>query len=394
VLDALVVGCGPVGALTAVRLATAGLSVLVVDREPASFPLPRAVAADGEVLELLERAVPGSAEGFLRDPPVRFLSAGGEELGRLRFPVPGLAFYRQPVLEERLCAALARLGVEVRRGVGLTGLEQSPDAVTASLTAAHPPDVRVLAHDPGLAERTQRVEARWVIGADGASSTVRRLVGAGWRGRDLPHRWLVCDVVGEPVPGRRLVTYTCDPARPQVDMPLPGGHRWEWLLRDGGPDGDPGGDGGPGGRAARATELLRRDTDAAVEVVRAVDYRFSARRAGTWRAGRVLLAGDAAHTMPPFAGQGMGAGLRDAWALGALLPAAAEPSALDRYQRLREPHLRRMTALSLLLGTLLQAPRAAGGRDLLLRRAFRAPVVGPWLARGGPRPERSGVLDL
>jgi 3-(3-hydroxy-phenyl)propionate hydroxylase len=148
----------------------------------------------------------------------------------------------------------------------------------------------------------------------------------------------------------------------------------------------------PGARA-----LLARDTDPApLEVVRAVEYRFSATRAASWRAGRVLLAGDAAHTMPPFAGQGLGAGLRDAWALGALLPRARRPDDLDAYQRLREPHLRRVTALSLLLGAVLQArsPAAAVARDAALRRAFRAPVVGPWLGRGGPRPERSGVLDL
>jgi 2-polyprenyl-6-methoxyphenol hydroxylase-like FAD-dependent oxidoreductase len=103
--DALVVGYGPVGALLAARLATAGLDVVVVEREREPFPLPRGIAADGEVLELLERAVPGSTRGFLRDPTVRFLSGRGRELGRLRFPVPGLAFYRQPVLEQRLRAA-------------------------------------------------------------------------------------------------------------------------------------------------------------------------------------------------------------------------------------------------------------------------------------------------
>ncbi|HWH29406.1 MAG TPA: FAD-dependent monooxygenase [Mycobacteriales bacterium] len=361
--DVVVVGYGPVGALLAVRLATAGLDVVVVEREPEPYPLPRGVAADGEVLELLERAVPGSTAGFLRDPEVRFLGADARELGRLRFPVPGLAFFRQPVLEHRLRAAAGALGVEVRLGAALRRLEQVDDAVTAVL-------------DGGT------LRARWLVGCDGASSTVRRLSGAGWRGRDLPQRWLVCDVVGPPVRERQLFTYTCDPALPQVDLPLPGGHRWEWLLRGPTPE-DP---------VATAERLLRRDTDVAVEVVRAVEYRFAARRAARWRTGRVLLAGDAAHTLPPFAGQGLGAGLRDAWALAALLARGD----LDRYQALREPHLRRMTALSLFLGGVLQtrSPSAAGARDALLRSAFRAPALGPWLRRGGPRPERSGVLEL
>ena len=362
--DVVVVGYGPVGALLAVRLATAGLDVVVVEREPAPYPLPRGVAADGEVLELLERAVPGSTAGFLRDPEVRFLGADAREIGRLRFPVPGLAFFRQPVLEHRLRAAASGLGVDVRLGSALYGLAQDADGVTA-----------VVDGEP--------LRARWLVGCDGSSSTVRRLTGAGWRGRDLPQRWLVCDVVGPALVDRQQFTYTCDPSMPQVDLPLPGGHRWEWLLRGPTPQDLPG----------AAERLLRRDTDVEVQVVRAVEYRFAARRAARWRTGRVLLAGDAAHTMPPFAGQGMGAGLRDAWALGALLSRGGD---LDRYQALREPHLRRVTALSLFLGAVLQtgSPAAAGTRDVLLRRAFRAPGLGPWLQRGGPRPERSGVLEL
>ena len=138
--------------------------------------------------------------------------------------------------------------------------------------------------------------------------------------------------------------------------------------------------------------LLARDVDpASVSVLRAVTYRYGARRADRWQAGRVLLAGDAAHTMPPFAGQGLGAGIRDAWTLAGLL-ATGDPAG---YQALRAPHVAAMTRLSLLLGAVVEtrSATAAGVRDALLRRAFRAPGLGPWLSRGGPRSTVSGVLD-
>ncbi|TAL23898.1 MAG: bifunctional 3-(3-hydroxy-phenyl)propionate/3-hydroxycinnamic acid hydroxylase [Frankiales bacterium] len=354
--DVLVVGCGPVGAVLAARLSAAGLDVLVVERSLSVHPLPRAVAADDEVQELLDRVAPGCLADAVQDVPVRFLGARGQPIGALRFPAgvggrPGLALFHQPTLEARLRAAVA---AEVRLGVALDALSQDQAGVTAALSDG------------------SSVRASWLVGCDGAGSAVRAAVGIAWSGRDL-RRWLVVDVAGA-VPADGF-TYRCDPVRPSVDMPLPGGHRWEWLLEDGEPAFDP-------------APLL----PAGVEVVRCVEYRYAARRASSWRAGRVLLAGDAAHTMPPFAGQGLGAGVRDAWALGALLPRGE----VDRYEALRGPHVREMTRLSLFLGAVLETRvrPAAALRDAALGAAFRTPVLGPWLGRGGPRDSRSGVLEL
>lgn len=348
--DVVVVGVGPVGAVLVHRLRRAGASVLAVERSTGVHPLPRAVAADDEVQELLARVAPDALDGAVLDVPVRFLGAHGQRVGGLRFPPgvggrPGLALFHQPTVEARL-----RRGLEVRTGVALAGLAQDASGVSVLL-------------DDGTT-----VRASWVVGCDGASSTVRRAAGIGWHGRDL-RRWLVVDVTGD-VPADGF-TYRCDPARPSVDMPLPDGHRWEWLLEDDEPAFDP-------------RPLLPEG----VEVVRCVEYRYGARRASTWRSGRVLLAGDAAHTMPPFAGQGLGAGVRDAWALGALLPAGR----VEEYEPLRRPHVTAMTRLSLLLGRVLEtrSVAAAGARDALLAAAFRS----AWLQRGGPRRSRSGVLDL
>ena len=348
--DVVIAGLGPVGAVLALRLERAGLSVLVVERSADVFALPRAIAADDEVQELLARLGPSLVEPMLHDQPVRFVSAG-RLLGEIRFPwrngFCGLAFFHQPSLE---VALRSMLRCEVRLGVAVTGLRQDHAGVTVSLGSS----------SLGHAE----VRATWLVGCDGASSTVRQLAGIPWLGRDLPQRWRVIDAIGA---YRQGFTYTCDPAMPAVDMPMPGGHRWEFLLRPG----------------AVAPEVP-------LEVVRSVDYRFGARRAGAWQRGRVLLAGDAAHTMPPFAGQGLGAGLRDAWALGALLPAGR----VAEYEPLRAPHVREMTRLSLFVGTVLQARRGTAVRDALLAGAFRGPALGPWLGRGGPRRPSSGVLDL
>lgn len=363
--EVLVAGCGPVGAVLAARLGALGVRTLVVERAAEVHPLPRAVAADDEVQLLLSLVSPGLLDGAVHDVGVRFVSAARRQLGALRFPPgpsghSGLALFHQPTLEQRLRAQLAGLpAVSVRLGVTLVGWEQDAGGVSARL-------------GDGSA-----VRAAWLIGCDGASSFVRQSAGISWRGRDLARSWLVVDVAGQVA--RPVLTYTCDPVRPQVDMPLPGGHRWEWLLGRDEPAPDP-------------LALLARDVDpAAVQVIRAVTYRYGARRAAVWQHGRVLLAGDAAHTMPPFAGQGLGAGIRDAWVLAGML-ATGDPSG---YQELRAPHVAAMTRLSLLLGAIVQtrSPVLAAPRDLLLHSAFRTPWLGAWLSGGGPRSSSSGVLS-
>src|SRR4051794_6132287 len=353
----VVVGCGRVGAVLALRLAQLGVHALVIERADDVFPLPRAVAADDEVQELLDLVAPGVVDGMLADQSVRFVDRHRRGIGTIDFPratsgYSGLAFFSQPDLERRLRAGVP----ELRLGVAVDGWVQDGSGVTLRLSDGS--DVR----------------ASWLVGCDGASSFVRRTAGIAWRGRALSG-WLVVDVAGT-VPERRCFTYTCDPALPQVDMPVPGGHRWEWLVRGSDPD-------------VRA--LIARDTDARADVVRAVRYRFGARRADRWAAGRVVLAGDAAHTMPPFAGQGLGAGVRDAWALAERIATGT----VDRYQAQRAPHVAKMTRLSLFLGAVLEtgSPQLATARDALLRNAFRAPKLGPWLSRGGPRDSRSGVLS-
>lgn len=374
--DVVVVGFGPVGALTALLLGRQGVRVLVVDKHREVYPLPRAVAADDEVVRVLRAA--GLADAVAEMRPARgarFLDAGGGRLLDVDLPAadggPGLVLYHQPDLEAALRAEVARCpSVELRLG----------DPVVAVTPAAG--GVRLRLGGGGA------VSAGWAVGADGARSTVREAVGVALRGGVQGQTWLVVDGRGRPPawahPER--VTYRCDPRRAAVAMPTPTGWRLEVLLAASSPGGEV--------PAPTARGLTAGLLPPGAVLDRSAAYRFATREAARWRCGRVLLAGDAAHTMPPFAGQGLAAGIRDAhnlaWKLALVATGRADASLLDSYQRERSPHLRRMTALTRAAGALVTAPRAAAPfRDAVLRVTAAAPVAGPWLAGGGVRPRQA-----
>jgi 3-(3-hydroxy-phenyl)propionate hydroxylase len=373
VADVAVVGYGPVGALAALLLGQAGLTCVVVDRRVAVHRLPRAVAADDEVLRILSAAGLGATvAAMVPVPGAVFLGRDGREVLRVDFDgapngQPGLALFRQPELEAALRAEVGRLpGVRTVLGRAVVGLRQIAGAVTLTL-------------DDGTLLR-----APYVVGVDGARSTVRDLVGVGVRGPREAQRWLVVDVrTDEDAPGPARVTYSCDPGLSLVHMPVPGGRRLELLLA-------------PGTAEPDVDALLAAHLGGVRgEVERVATYEYRIRTARRWRAGRVLLAGDAAHTMPPFAGQGLAAGLRDVVDLGWRLPlvvrGVADPRLLDDYERERRPHFARMTRLSRVAGAVLTT-RSEGGaaaRDRLLRAATRVPAVDAWFASGGPRPRQA-----
>jgi 3-(3-hydroxy-phenyl)propionate hydroxylase len=372
--DVAVVGLGPVGGLLALLLGQHGLRVVAVDREPAPYPLPRAIATDDEVLRLL-RALPDGQEildAMLLDCSVAFTGSSGRLLTRLRFrgsgpDLPGLATFHQPTLERQIRARLHRLpDVEVRCGVAVVEVTQDADGCSV-LVADGPP-----------------VRASYVVGCDGASSIVRRSADLPMNGRRFRQRWLVVDSDRLPAAGHEndTVTFACSPAQPTVSLPRPSGHRWEFLLR--------------------ARESVDQDSTVAllraagadagdILLARSAVYTYSAAVAEAWRNGRVLLAGDAAHLMPPFAGQGVSAGLRDAaslaWRLDLVVRGIAAETLLDGYQAERAPHVQAMTRLALFTGSVVQTRSAvvARVRDVALRAVDRAPVAGHWLRSGGPR---------
>ncbi|WGM40668.1 bifunctional 3-(3-hydroxy-phenyl)propionate/3-hydroxycinnamic acid hydroxylase [Caulobacter sp. NIBR1757] len=383
--EVLIVGLGPVGAVLAGLLGQRGVRVIVVEKETDPYPLPRAVHFDHEIMRLFQQL--GVAEQVLahvRDvPDYEFRNAAGEVLmmlpparetpsgwgGGYMFHQPGL----EAVLRERLTALPS---VEVRIGVRLDGFSQGSDGVVAEVVGA---------------DGAETIRARYLVGCDGASSPVREAIGGGLFDYQFDEPWLVVDVrAGEDCTTPRRNIQLCDPARPTTCvLSGPGRHRWEFMLL-------PGEDPEAMRTDAAVRALLAPWNCGPVEIERRAVYRFHGLVANRWRDGRALIAGDAAHQTPPFAGQGMCAGVRDAanlaWKLAAVLRGEAGEALLDTYQAEREPHVRAAIELAIGMGRVvcLLDPAAAAQRDagMLAARESGAPPLPPL----APRPFAEGCI--
>jgi 3-(3-hydroxy-phenyl)propionate hydroxylase len=348
-IDVLVVGYGPVGATIVNLLGRYGVRVLAVDRDKEIFMAPRAIALDNEALRILQLA--GIEDGdfdTVAIPYVRMLSPQLGEFGRINTlghidGHPKLVTFYQPELEAALRRRAARYGeVHTALGVALTGFVENSEGVVATLNVGE--------------GRTRAVRARYLVGADGASSLVRQLIGQEFKGQTYAEDWLIVDAYGAERPIDH-VEFICDHRRPTPHMTAPGGReRWEFMLRPGETRAEMESD-------ARVSELLKPwGGPAAMTIERKAVYRFHARTAKAFRKGRVFLAGDAAHITPPFVGQGLVAGLRDAanlsWKIAWVLQGRASPKILDSYDEERRPHAKAMIDLAKFMGRLIM-PRSA-----------------------------------
>jgi 3-(3-hydroxy-phenyl)propionate hydroxylase len=374
--DVAVVGAGPVGLMTANLLGAGGLRVALFERNCGLVGLPRAIAYDAETLRLFTQVglFDEIAPGLVQDPHVRHLNARGKTLMAAQFPrslyghSPLGTFY-QPDFEKALLKGLSRFdNVRVAFEHAVGGLEQDDRGVTMTIST---PD----------GER--RARAAFVVACDGGTSGLRERLGVKLVGSTYAERWLVVDAIvrNHNVKG---ITFSCDPSRPTVELPAVGDRvRWEFMQKQG----------------ESEEELKRDDTVRTLvkhragidrfEIERKAVYTFHARVANRWRVGRVFLAGDAAHLMPPFAGQGMNGGMKDAvnlaWKLVAVLRGEASEEILDRYEVERSPVVRKMVEVSRRLGSVIMPTSkiAAAARDglfacLNLSGRFRA-----FIARGG-----------
>ena len=332
-----VVGAGPTGLTLANLLGVYGVGCALIERNADTVHEPRAVSIDDESLRTMQAA--GLAEQVMAETVPGYGSLYHSARGRLFAKVqptgqpygfPLRSAFRQPVLEAQLNGALSRFPhVTPLFDHELIAFEDTGDHVTLRLRKA----------DGHAFDLT----CDYLVACDGASSVVRRTLGIGMSGSTFSERWLIVDLEDSPAASPHTKVWS-DPARPTIALPGPyRTRRYEFMLHEHETDADL--------LDLGMVRQLLETHEAAPQsrVVRTVVYTFHARVADRWSQGRVLLAGDAAHLTPPFAGQGMNSGVRDAsnlaWKLAAVLQGQLGPKLLESYEPERRGHAWRMTQL-------------------------------------------------
>ncbi|RXT36595.1 bifunctional 3-(3-hydroxy-phenyl)propionate/3-hydroxycinnamic acid hydroxylase [Bradyrhizobium betae] len=361
--DVLVVGFGPTGAVAAGQLGRLGHRTLVIDRLTVVYDKPRAIALDHEIFRHFDNmgltdAVSPYIEPFTAS---EHFGVDGQLIRRIDmvakpYPLgytPSMVFSQPEVEAELRRHATHFSNVRAELGVELLDLVQTSDRVEARLK------------DSDGWHRS--VTVRYVIGCDGASSTVRQIAGLGLEDLIFDEPWLVVDMrVNESTLARlpQCSAQFCNPARPVSFLIGPNNHRrWEIMLL-------PGEDAREMERPDNVWKLLSPwITPGDGELWRAASYRFHALVAADWRNGRILIAGDAAHQQPPFIGQGMCQGLRDAtnlvWKLDRVLRGVSSDSLLGSYTIERKQHVIELTGKIKAIGQSIceRDPAAARRRD-------------------------------
>jgi len=361
----VIIGAGPTGLTAATLLARYGVASVVLERWDSVYPQPRAVHLDDEVYRILAwlgvadefRAISWPCHGLrLLDPSLRRLAEFRRPSAEGKHGYPQANMFDQPELERVLRANLKRHDKVTLRGSSeVTRVAQRGDRVQVDVTDR-------------VSQETATIYAEYVLGCDGANSLTRSSIGATMTDLGFEQRWLVVDVSTAAEVGEwEGVHQVCDPVRAATYMRIgKTRYRWEFRLLPGETVDDYHDRERLHRRIVPWTKCIPLDQ---LEIVRVTEYTFRAQVADRWRDRRVFLLGDAAHLTPPFIGQGMGAGVRDAanlaWKLAGVVGGALPEAVLDSYEAERKPHARAMIQLAKLVGSWVSDVRLPGALPII-----------------------------
>ncbi|WP_139004304.1 FAD-dependent monooxygenase [Arthrobacter crystallopoietes] len=371
--DVLVIGAGPIGLTAANLLADQGVRVMVVERNSGTSDEPRAISVTDESLRVMQQIgiMDRLAPEMLMDTGARYFGRKGQLLAEVRpasprLGQPGKSQFDQPVMESLLLdAARERELIDLRFNTEAFRIDDNRDGVET-----------VLIDDGGK----RRVRAKWIIACDGGRSPVRSQLGLPMEGSTQVQKWIVADIVNSPGEPEPFAEFHCNGKRPAVVVPgVKGRRRYEFMLL-------------PGEDAKDVTQpeaiiklIAPFQKIVAEDIRRAAVYVAHQRVVLNYRVGHVLLAGDAAHMMPPFAGQALNAGVRDvanlAWKVAANVHGAGTDKLVDTYAAERRPHAVDMVRLSERIGKVVMNvnPALTAIRDTLITALGIVPAAKNWL---------------
>lgn len=375
----IIVGAGPTGLALGNLLGMYGLDALIIERNAALSEIPRAISLDDEGLRVCQAM--GLAEAvradLLYNLAARYTS-GRRLLARVaptsqRHGFPLISTFHQPTFEDTLRVGLTRFpSLCLQFGQTLESFTQNEESVLVTVRAPN--------------GELRQMECAYLLACDGAKSTVRAQLNLRLGGLTYAQQWLVIDTLGDRDRSTDI-RFFCDPARPAVNVPAPGGRRrWEFMLL-------------PGEKPAEMNQpekiralISQVGGPLQPRIDRSAVYTFHAAMARSFQQGRVFLLGDAAHLLPPFGGQGLNCGLRDAhnlaWKLWLTLQGLAGPNLLTTYTLERQAHTRQMLNLSRFLGSLIMptARPVAQARNAIFALINALPRVRNFLSEAGIKP--------